>query len=247
MIFRLARICLCAAIFLIAPLKGAEVQVYAAASLSDALTDIAALFQKGAGVKIVFNFAASSVLERQIREGAPADLFFSADEAKMDHLNEMLEPGTRRSLLSNRLVVVIPAEESKSVNNCEDLLACKRIALAETTTVPAGIYARSYLEKKGVWGQLKDRVIPMENVRGVLAAVEAGNVDAGMVYRSDAAISRKVKIGFEVSSEEGPKISYPVALLRESGHKESARQFLEFLQSEQAAKIFEQHRFIVLK
>src|ERR1700681_890046 len=134
------------------PAAAAEVTVFAAASLADALNEIAAGYEKAAGDRVVFNFGASSTLARQIQEGAPADLFFSAHEAKMDGLekNGLLAKGTRRSLLSNALVVVVPLDSSLKIDSPEDLAAAKvkNLALAETQTVPAGIYAKEWLQSQ---------------------------------------------------------------------------------------------------
>ena len=167
-----------------------------------------------------FNFGASSTLARQIEEGAPADLFFSADEAKMDALEkkELLLPGTRRSLLSNSLVLVVPADASAAPKSAADLVKpeFKKIALAEPQTVPAGIYAREYLQKLGLWDAVKEKVVPTENVRAALAAVESGNVEVGIVYKTDSLISKKVKVAVEVPAAEGPKISYPIAVVKSS-------------------------------
>ena len=182
--------------------RAADVMVFAAASLSDALKEISTSYEKASGDRIFFNFGGSSTLARQIQEGARADLFFSADEEKMDQLetNGSSARRARRSLLSNSLVIA--AEEFSSYKTVEDLRRAKRIAIAEPNTVPAGIYARKYLEKAGLWAELKDRIVPTENVRAALAAVESGNAEAAIVYKTDAAISKKVKVAFEVAQKE---------------------------------------------
>jgi molybdate transport system substrate-binding protein len=167
-------------------ISAAELTVHAAASLTEAMQEIGAAYEKQSGDKLQFNFGASSMLARQIEEGAPADLFFSADEAKMDALEkkDLLLPGTRRSLLSNLLVIVVPADASAAPKSAADLAKpeFKKLALAEPQTVPAGIYAREYLQKIGLWDAVKEKVVPTENVRAALAAVESANVDAGIVY-----------------------------------------------------------------
>ncbi len=172
--------------------------MHAAASLTDAMKEIGAAYEKESGDKLQFNFGASNMLARQIEEGAPADVFFSADEAKMDALEkkDLLLPGTRRSLLSNSLVIVVAADSGMSPKSAADLAKpeYKKLALAEPRSVPAGIYAREYLEKLGLWEAVKEKVVPTENVRAALAAVESGNVDAGIVYKTDALISKKVKV-----------------------------------------------------
>lgn len=228
----------------------AELHVYAAASLTDALTEIAALWEKEGGDEIVLNLGASSTLARQIEAGAPADLFLSADEAKMNGLEnkKLLLPGTRKSLLSNTLVIVVPSDSKLQLTGPQDLAgaAVRSLALAEPESVPAGIYAKEYLRKLGLWSKVIDRVVPTENVRAALAAVESGNVDAAIVYKTDAGISRKVRIAWEVPRAEGPAISYPFAVLAESRRREAAKKLLAFLESDAALAVFRKHGFLVL-
>jgi molybdate transport system substrate-binding protein len=225
----------------------AEVSVFAAASLTESLQTIAAQYQRETGDKPVFNFGASSFLERQIEEGAPADIFFSADEAKMDALQQkgLILKETRTSLLSNSLVIVIASDSTLTIHSPNDLAGSeiKRLALADPKTVPAGIYARKYLTKLKLWALIEAKVVPTDNVRAALAAVESGNVEAGMVYKTDAAISKKVKIAYEV--QDNPDISYSVAVVKDSKEPAAARKFLQYLCSETARKIFERYGFIV--
>jgi molybdate transport system substrate-binding protein len=232
-------------------LNAASVNVFAAASLTDALKDIAAGYEKQTGDKVVFNFGASSFLARQIEEGAPADIFFSADEAKMDGLDKkgLIQKDTRKSRLSNSLVIVVASEDGAPVKTPKDLASekVKRLALAEPRTVPAGIYAKEYLQKQNLWSAVEAKVVPTENVRGALAAVEAGNAEAGIVYKTDAAISKKVKIAYEVPASHSPAISYPMALLKESKDTIAATRFFRHLESEEAGGIFQKFGFIVRK
>src|SRR5436190_2327953 len=211
----------------------AEINVFAAASLTDVLTRIARDYEKESGDKLVFNFGASSMLARQIQEGAPADVFFSADEEKMDGLEKkgLIKKETRKALLSNALVVVVANDSTLKITGPDDLKKAKRIAIAEPKTVPAGIYARKYLEQVGLWSKIIDPLIPTENVRGALAAVESGNVDAGIVYKTDAAISKRIKIAYEVPAKDVPKISYPVAVMKDSKAQEQAEGVLKQLSS----------------
>lgn len=226
----------------------ADVQVFAAASLTDALKEIGQQYEQSTGDKVLFNFAASSLLARQIDEGAPADLFFSADEEKMDWLQKkgLIVNETRKSLLSNTLVIVIPFDSNNTVDTPQKLAQSNwKIALAEPKTVPAGIYAKQYLQKIGIWSKVIDRLIPTENVRAALAAVESGNVDAGIVYKTDAGISKRVKIAYEVPIQEGPKISYPLAVIRESKNMDSAKRFAGYLASQDATNVFRKYGFLI--
>ena len=228
-----------------ATMRAAEIMVFAAASLTDVLQAIARDYEKESSHQIIFNFAASSILARQIQAGARADLFFSADEDKMDQLQKLglIRAESRRTLLSNRLVIVIAKNGSFALTNPQDLTNAKRIAIAEPNTVPAGIYARRYLEKSGLWKRLN--VLPTENVRGALSAVESGNADAALVYKTDAAISAKVKIACEVPDHPEIKIAYPVALLKNGKQPQDAGHFLAYLQSPKASDVFNRYGFIV--
>jgi molybdate transport system substrate-binding protein len=223
-----------------------EVMVFAAVSLTDALKDVAVAYEKGSGDKLVFNLGASSMLARQIREGAPADLFLSADEAQMDGLEEagLLLSGSRRSLLSNTLVIVVSSDGGPKITSPRDLLSVRTLALAEPKIVPAGVYAKQYLEKLGLWDALASRVVPTENVRACLAAVEAGNADAGIVYRTDALISKRVRVAWAVTAEEGPRISYPVAVVKDAAHSGAAKRFAAYLASEPARAVFVKYGFL---
>jgi molybdate transport system substrate-binding protein len=227
----------------------AQVTVFAAASLTDSLQEIASAYEKQSGDKIVFNFAASGVLARQIEEGAPADLFFSADEARADALetNGFLVKATQTNLLANSLVIVT-AEDSAVVRSPRDLTnaTVRRVALGDPKTVPAGTYAKTYLEKSGLWPGIEAKVVPCENVRAVLAAVESGNVDAGLVYKTDAAISKKVRVVFEVRAGDGLKIIYPAAVVKDAPQAEAAKKFLGYLGGKEAGAVFARSGFVVL-
>ena len=211
--------------------RGPEVHVYAAASLTDALREIGAAYERQTGERVVFNFAGSSALARQIRQGAPADLFLSADEAKMD----AVAAAERTSVLSNTLVIV-----GSGIRTPHDLVG-RRVALAEPSSVPAGIYAREYLTRIGIWSAVAPNVVPTANVRAALAAVESGNVDAAIVYRTDA------RRGFacEIPRSDGPRISYPFAVLRDADNPAGARRFLAYLTSRPSLAVFERHGFLI--
>jgi molybdate transport system substrate-binding protein len=224
------------------------VRVFAAASLTDSLGEIIDLFEAShEGVRVVPQFGASNDLARQILAGAPAHLFFSADERQMDRAmaGGSIEEGSRRDLLSNHLVIVEARAAGEPIRSPRDLERGGRIALADPEAVPAGVYARQYLEKLGLWDRVRSRVVPTLDVRAALAAVASGNVDAGFVYRTDAILEPRVRVAFEVPRDEGPRIVYPLALVR--GANEGARALFRFLVSQEATEVFERYGFVVLR
>jgi molybdate transport system substrate-binding protein len=233
----------------ISHLRAAEVMVFAAASLTDSLKVIATNYEMSSSDHIRFNFGASSMLARQIEEGAPADIFFSADEAKMDGLEKrgLIEAGTRQSRLGNSLVVVVAVASPLAIHGAGDLTnaSVEKLALADPAAVPAGIYAREWMQKEGLWAALQPKMVPTENVRAALAAVESGNVDAGVVFKTDAGISRKVKIAYAVPVNDTPDISYPMALVKDAPAAGPAHKFLSYLASPEAAIVFRKFGFIV--
>jgi molybdate transport system substrate-binding protein len=235
--------------FCVKSLSAAQLTIFAAISLTDALIEIAPLYKQVSGNTFQFNFAGSNELARQINAGAAADLFFSADEAKMDDLERQnhLAPKTRRSLLGNTLVIVIPKDASSAIASPTDLpKAVHRLALANPDAVPAGIYAKQYLMKLFLWENLRPLIVPTENIRACLAMVETGNADAGIVYKTDALISKRTKIAYEVPVADGPPISYPIAVIRDSQSIEEATKAEDFLASAQAMKIFQKYGFTPL-
>lgn len=229
--------------------RAATVTVFAAASLTDCMREIARQYETQRGGKVEFNFAASSVLERQIEAGAPADIFFSADEAKMDALGKkgLIDTKSRHPRLSNSLALVVARGNPAAVHSPDDLTkdSVRRIALAETQSVPAGIYARAYLTKIGLWKKIASKVVPLQNVRAALAAVESGDAEAGFVYKTDAAISSRVETAYEVPPKEGPKITYPVALVKDAPEPQAARDFLRYIDSPEAARVFTRFGFLI--
>ncbi len=224
-----------------------EVVVFAAASLTDVLQGLAAPAERDLGVRLVFNFAGSGDLTRQIAAGAPADVFFSADEEWMDRLARAgrIDPATRVSFLTNRLVIVVPADREGAGFTLQDLsgAAVRRLALADPDSVPAGRYAREWLAARGVWTSLADRIVPALDVRAALAAVETGAVDAGIVYRTDALGTRRVRVVFEVPEEEALRISYPVAVIAGTSRHEAASRLVQWLASERAEEVFRRSGF----
>ena len=221
--------------------------MFAAASLSDALREIGRDFEARTGQRVVLSFGGSNDLARQIRAGAPAEVFVSASAERMDEVERagLVRARDRIDLLSNRLVVVVPADSTTALAAAEELTRVRRLALGDPQAVPAGIYARQWLERRGIWGRVRDRVVPTLDVRAALAAVESGNADAGIVYRTDAAISKRVRVALEVPEREAPRIVYPAALLA-TARGPAARAFFEHLRSKAAADVFERLGFELL-
>ncbi len=230
------------------PARAEKALVFAAASATNALQELGPAFTKATGHEVEFAFGASSDLARQAVAGAPADAFLSADAVRMDTLEKggLVQPGTRTDLLSNRLVVVVPADAKGKLAGPADLKGVKRLALADPAAVPAGVYAKAWLEKTGLWKALESKVVPALDVRAALSAVESGRVDAGVVYATDAAQSKKVKVAFAVAEADAPRIVYPVAALARGKAPEAGKAFVGFLQTNGAKQIFAKHGFIVL-
>jgi molybdate transport system substrate-binding protein len=232
-------------------IQAAEILVSGAASLMDALTEIGKVYESNGKNKVRFNFGSSSELARQIDEGAPADIFFSADLEKMDELEKKgrIDLASRKNLLSNQLVLVVSENSRLALRAPKDLMRpeVKRIVLAQPETVPVGIYSKKYLESEGLWNGVAPKIVPVLDVRAALTSVGSGNVDAGFVYKTDAAISKKVKVIYEVPLDKGPKIIYPVAATKESKNKEAAGDFLKFVSSQTGKNVFRKYGFVVLE
>lgn len=227
-----------------------ELVIFGAMSLTDALTEVSQRFGTVRNVKVYCNFAGSSTLQRQIEKGAPADVFISASPKQMDALQQagLLYEDSRRSILSNRLVLVAPVNSSLAVADVGLLAqdAIRRIAIGEPNSVPAGIYGREALMHLGVWAAVQPKLIPSADVRSTLAYVESGEVDLGVVYQTDAALSKKVKVIYQFPGSSHSPIVYPAAMLRDTGSKVLAQAFLEYLQTAEAAAIFAKYGFSVV-
>lgn len=223
----------------------ADLRVHAAASLTDALAEIGRAYSAEKGRTVAFNFGGSRSVARQIAEGAPGDVFIAADEASMDELARRggIVEESRRDLLSNALAIVVPREGS-DVRQPADLAgpSVRRVAIGDPAVVPAGAYAKAYLEREGLWNRVEPKVIPTDNVRAALLAVEGRNADAAIVYRTDAAMSTTLRVVASVSDID---IRYPAAILRSARDREAASDFLSYLSSPAARRIFEKHGFIV--
>jgi len=233
-----------------------ELLVSAAASLRDALKEVGTAYEKRQPVKLVTNFGSSGDLAKQIDAGAKVDLFLSADELEVDKLAKqgLVDETTRCALLSNQLVVIEPfdpehPERRGFADPCQaEQLAGPRVlrlSLANTDSVPAGRYAKAWLESKGLWKLLEKRVLPAVDVRAALAAVESGAAQVGIVYRTDAAQSKKVRVVYLVPLAEGPKIHYVAVVPKAAPHAAEARALLAELRSKESAKIFERLGFVL--
>jgi len=206
-----------------------EVTVSAAISLKDSLDEIGKLYEKAhPGAKISFNYAGSGTLQRQIEQGAPVDIFFSAAEKQMDDLQTkgLIDAGTRRDIVRNQLVLIVPASNTIT-HTFEELSSpsVKVVALGEPSTVPAGTYARQSLERLGLWGSVDRKVVLAKDVRAVLTYVETGNADAGMVYQTDAQGSQKVRIVAVAPADSHDPIIYPAAILKGAKNSSAAAPF----------------------
>lgn len=230
---------------------GAELQtitVFAAASATNAVTDIAGRFEKSYPVKVKLSFASSSTLAKQIENGAPADVFLSANPEWMDYLSDKgaIISSSRSDLLSNRIVFIAPkssALEHINIDSALDLprlLGDGRLSMGDPDHVPAGMYGKKALENLGLWNAVKDKIARAKDVRAALVLVERGESPLGQVYATDAAISDKVKIVGTFPEDCHPPVIYPVAMVKESAN---AKQFITFMKSEESTAIFRKYGF----
>jgi molybdate transport system substrate-binding protein len=239
---------------LAAPAAAQErITVFAAASLKNALDDADAAFTKATGIKVTASYEASSALAKQIEQGAPADVFISADLAWTDYASQhkLIKPETRFNLLGNRLVLIAP-KESKLDNvaigpglDLAKLAGDGRIAVADVSAVPAGKYAKAALEKLGAWAAVEPKLAQAVNVRATLAFVARGETLLGIVYETDAKIEPKVKIVGAFPDGSYPPVTYPVAETADSKNANAAR-YLAFLRGSAAKTIFEKYGFSFL-
>lgn len=230
--------------------RAEEIRVSAAASLSEAMTEIAGSYQQSSGEKIQLNFGGSNALARQIKAGAPCDIFFSADEATLNQLlaDGLLHESSVSRLLGNSLVVITPLGSPLKITSARDLLSpsIKRLSLGDPAAVPAGVYTRKWLESQNLWEPVSGKVVGAENVRAALAAVSSGNTEAGVVYKTDALTSKEVTVAFEVPAAEAPEIIYPAAATKSSSDPGKAIRFIQFLKTNPASEVFKKHGFIPL-
>lgn len=226
--------------------KEAALTVSAAASLQDVMTEIKEIYAQESKTVITYNFGASGALQKQIEQGAPVDVFISAAVQNMDGLEKkgLLLNDTRRDLLSNEVVLIVP-RNSELISCFQDLVRneVKTVALGEASSVPAGKYAQQVLTKLNLWGQIQGKTVLAKDVRQVLNYVETENAEAGIVYKTDALVSSKVKIASEAPAGSYTLVLYPVAVLKESKQQKAARDFVAFLSGDKARAVFEKYGF----
>lgn len=238
------------AAFLVPVATAQNLTVLAAASLKDALDQIATQYQQRGGDKPAISYAASSALARQIENGAPADIFISADLDWMVYVEKrnLLKAGTKTSLLRNEIVLVAPASSKANIEikpgfPLAQALGNDRLAMADPDFVPAGKYGKASLEALGVWTSVAGRLIRAENVRDALRFVSRGEAPLGIVYRTDAAADKNVRIVAAFPGNTHPPIIYPAALLN-AGKSADAAKFFDFIKSSAALDIFRKHGFV---
>lgn len=230
--------------------EAVEVNISAAASLTDALTEIQTEYAKESNAILQFNFAASGALQKQIEEGAPCDLFISASKAHMDALEEknLIISDTRKDMLGNALTLIASKEKANKITVANAFTSAEvaSISIGTPDSVPAGKYAQQAFEGLGVWDEIQPKLVFAKDVRQVLEYVDTGNVDCGLVYKSDAFLLKTGKIIGDMPEDSHDPIVYPSALIKDSAQPEAAAAFYEFLQSDYAKGVFEKYGFIIL-
>ncbi len=225
-----------------------DLTISAAASLKDALTDLQHTYEKKhPDVNLHFNFGASGTLQQQISQGAPVDLFFSAAQDKFEALvkDGSIEKKDGTDLVGNDLVLIVPKGSDSGIKSFSDLTnnSVKKVSIGTPEAVPAGQYALESFKNMKVWREVKPKLVYAKDVRQVLSYVETGNVDAGVVYRTDALVSKKVKIAASADPESHSPIVYPLGVIKDSKHKAEAQKFYTFLKSGSSVKTLEKYGF----
>lgn len=240
--------CLAAAPAHAADAPDRELLVFAAASLTNALDEIGTAYTQQTQQRVKFSYASSSALARQLEAGARADVFFSADLEWMDYVQarNLIDRATRRNVLSNRLVLIAPADSRIQLQIAPHFalaaaLGRGRLATGDPDSVPVGRYARSALASLGVWNDVADRLVRADNVRSALAFVARGETPLGIVYATDAHIEKRVRIVDFFPAQSHPAIVYPVAATSDA--RPEARAFIDFLQSAAARQAFSKYGF----
>ena len=221
-----------------------ELTISAAASLNNAFTELKDEFLKeNKGVTIYTNFAASNNLLKQMEQGAPVDIFASADQETMDkaQAGSLIAPESRKNFVENALVLITP-KSNNTVKSLADLEKANKIAIGAVATVPAGRYAKTYLEEKNLWSKLESKLIFGEHVRQVLEYVSKDEVDAGFVYKTDAFVAQD-KLNIIANADSSDKIIYPIAIAKNTQNKELAQKFIDFVLSDKGQAILAKYGF----
>lgn len=232
--------------------QGGDVVVFAAASLKNALDAINTQWQKETGKRATISYAASSALAKQIEQGAPANVFISADLDWMDYVEKkgLIKPDSRSNLLGNRIVLIAPKDKAQPVDikpgfDLARVVGDGRLSMANVVSVPAGKYGKAALEKLGIWASVSGKLAQAENVRAALLLVSRGEAPAGIVYQTDAASDSNVKIIGTFPEDTHPPIIYPIALAANAAHSDAAV-FLAYIRSDKSKPTFEALGFTVL-
>jgi molybdate transport system substrate-binding protein len=233
------------------PSSAVELGIAAAASLTDALKAINALYVQGKpNVTLTPSFASSGTLQTQIENGAPVDIFISAASTQMDNLQKggLILNDTHKNLLNNKVVLIVPLDSTLGLTSFSDLAAdkVKKVAIGDPKSVPAGIYATQAFDELGITAQIQPKEVLGADVRTVLTYVESGNVDAGIVYSTDALTSTKVKVVAGAPADINAKVVYPVAVIKTSKNPDAATEYINFLFSAQAKTVFEKYGFTLV-
>lgn len=224
--------------------------VAAAASLKDAMEELKTVYvQKNPGINITYNSASSGILQKQIEEGAPVDLFISAGMAQMDAIADkgLIVEASRKDLLGNELVLITNNDGKITDFNALAGKDIARVSIGTPETVPAGMYAKETLTSLKLWDKIKPKLVMAGDVRQVLTYVENGDVDAGLVYRSDTVVGKNIKIVATAPEDSHKPIVYPMAIIKNSKAEKEAGAFATFLSSDEAAQIFSKYGFTTIK
>lgn len=230
--------------------ESVELTVSAAASLLDSMNAIADRFEaQHPKIKLAFNFAASGTLQHQIEQGANVDLFLSAGMNQMDRLIESghVNESDKEVILVNEMVLIVPKGQQNHPSSITELLEddFEHISIGQPEMVPAGAYAKTILEYYNVWEALQEKIVFGKDVRQVLSYVETGNVDAALVYKTDALISDEVELAFTIDSESYSAVEYPIGIVKTTEHRPEVEMFYHYLFGEEAQTIFEQYGFSI--
>jgi len=230
--------------------KKTEIMISAAASLKNCIQDLSAMYtEKNPQVTVTANFGASGALQQQIEQGAPADVFFSAGIKQMNALKEkgMMIDSSVKNILENKVVLITP-KNAATLDFFEDLAksSVKKIGVGEPKSVPVGQYTEQIFQNLGLTDKVASKLIFAKDVREVLSWVETGNVDAGVVYETDAKISQDVTICSTAPEGSHKKVIYPIGVVKTSKHAAEAQKFVDFLFSDAAKEVFARYGFTVI-